>query len=63
MQINVPGNKLTSPVYVEVQGHQNINHSVLLEQITVLLIVQENAADAHNLSLHLFPMASLPSAL
>lgn len=54
MQINVQGNKLTSPVYVEVQGHQNINHSGLLEQITVLLIVQESAADAHNLPLHFF---------
>lgn len=52
MQTNVQGNKLTSPVYVEVQGHQNINHSILLEQITVLLIAQESVADAHNLSLH-----------
>lgn len=51
MQTNVQGNKLTSPVYVEVQGHQNINHSILLEQISVLLIVQESVADAHNLSL------------
>lgn len=54
MQINVQGSKLTSPVYVEVQGHQNINHSGLLEQITVLLIVQESVADAHNLPLHFF---------
>lgn len=54
MQINVQANKLTSPVYVEVQGHQNINHSGLLEQITVLLIVQESVADAHNLPLHFF---------
>lgn len=52
MQTNVQGNKLTSPVYVEVQGHQNINRSILLEQITVLLIAQESVADARNLSLH-----------
>lgn len=41
MQINVPGNKVTSSFYVEVQGHQNINHSVFLEQMAVLLIVKK----------------------